>query len=175
MIQFIFGICWPPKTYGVFMRIPTLTTVCKRVGNGTNHYILYVGCKPPPRMPVKNEGLVLSSWLVMIESWGGKATPKIKGDPMIIFTRSHLHVRRQPFIFAKYPRHPKSSHTWWGWVWKGKPLQIAWGVQTHTDPHIRYDRLGVYTKNNTFFGVKPSCDFTSWFTPKLVYPKWCHF
>lgn len=58
---------------------------------------------------------------------------------------------------------------------KGKPLQIAWGVQTHTDPHIRYDRLGVYTKNNTFFGVKPSCDFTSWFTPKLVYPKWCHF
>lgn len=83
------------------MMVPTLTTVCKRVGN--NHYILNVGCKPPPRMPVKNEGLVLSSWLVMIESWGGKATPKIKGDLMIIFTRSHPLCQKATLHICKVP------------------------------------------------------------------------
>ena len=103
------------------MMVPTLTNICKRFGN--NHYILYVGCKPPPRMPVKNEGLVLSSWLVMIESWGGgKPHTRLKVTPWSSSPEAILYVRRQPFIFAKYPRHPTSSHAWWGWVWR-EPLK----------------------------------------------------
>ena len=137
MIQFFFEFVGHQKLMVCSWWFPLWPLYANGLGN--NHYILYVGCKPPPRMPVANEGLVLSSWLVMI-ILAGKATPKIKGDLRSSSPEAIIYVRRQPFIFAKYPRHPKSSHTWWGWVWREplkrpSPHEIFWGLNRHRSSH----------------------------------------
>ena len=67
-------------------------------------------------------------------------------------------------------RHPKSSsHTWWGSVWK-EPQKKALlsvdvlGVQTDTDPHVRFDWMSRDSnhRNPQFWMIQKQLSSTWW-------------
>ena len=64
--------------------------------------------------------------------------------------------------FLYNPKPPKSSsHTErWESVWVWNPWRWLLGGQTHTDPHVRYDRLDVFTgpkKDELASASRPLC------------------